>query len=191
MDNIFDESGQQLFELINIKNAALKIIKEKGINTSKMRAFLERYIDEEKIRSSGKDFGLVTLSIYDKTPLELMINDIPRGQLVNYLMASSSFPGFQHINIDGNAFADGGLRNNCPFNLLRDRGYDEIIVIRTHAPGIFHEITENDKIDVISAQANLGSIMMFTPENSAKLIERGYYDGFCYINDRNSLSFYP
>ena len=45
-----------------------------------------QYVDEEHLRNTNKDFGLVTVSILEFKPYELMLEDIPQGQLANYLM---------------------------------------------------------------------------------------------------------
>ena len=58
-------------------------------------------IDEEKIRSSGKDFGIVSVSLTDFKPLEIYIENIPLGQLVEYLLASAYLPVFKTERIDG------------------------------------------------------------------------------------------
>jgi NTE family protein len=86
MEDIFDLDAQLLLQFVDYKNikpniklpfkitkALFKTIKNGGINTSKMRDLLERYIDEDKIRKSGNDFGLVTLSIYDSKPHKIII----------------------------------------------------------------------------------------------------------------------
>lgn len=154
----------------------MNITIEKVIHEDTRRAILEESIDEEKIRNSGKDFGLVTVSLTDLKPYELMLEDIPRGQLVNYIMASSSLPILHQETINEKKFLDGAFYNNCPINLLASRNYDEIIVVRTHAFGIFHK-TEDPRVKLISPQADLGNVMQFTHESIVGNIRLGYFDG--------------
>jgi len=203
MDQVFEQEEQQLLLLaekkglkldaglpINVKKALAKIINGKGISTDKMKTLLAQYIHEDKVRGSGKDYGLVTFSITDRKPRELMLEDIPQGQLVNYIMASASLPGFRPETIDGEAFLDGGIYNNCPVNLLLDKNYDEIIALRTGAFGIVQKIKDTSKIKYISPSENLGSILLFTPEHSEAQIKIGYYDGLRFIEHLRGQSYY-
>lgn len=195
MEQLFDIDEQSLFELSKInrlkinkelprklKKAVAKIIDNKGISTEKMRAFLETYIDENKVRASGKDFGLVTVSVTERKPYELMLEDIPQGQLLNYIMASASFPGFRPEEIDGKIFIDGALYDNCPVNLLIDKEYDEIIAVRTNLPSIIQKPKDKGKVKYIAPRKDLGNPMWFSPENSVRNIELGYEDGLRFLS---------
>jgi NTE family protein len=148
-----------------------------GISTQKMKSLLRTIIDEEKIRRSKKDFGLVTVSLSERKPLELVLERIPKGQLLNYIMASASYPLFQKEKIGENVFLDGAFYDNCPYKLLLEKGYDEIIVIRTNASGIFRKVKDTNRIKVITPQNNLGRVLQFSPERSKKNMESGYIDG--------------
>ncbi|KKC29338.1 hypothetical protein CDSM653_01657 [Caldanaerobacter subterraneus subsp. pacificus DSM 12653] len=94
------------------------IIREGGLDITPLRNLLEEVLDEEKIRNSGKDFAIVTVSLSDLKPMELYIEDIPYGKLIDYLMASAYLPVFKREKIDGKSFLDGGVYNNLPANLL-------------------------------------------------------------------------
>ena len=194
MDKVFDMDDQQLLQFTDIKNIKLdvdlpenvrkalaKVVYSGGINTNKIKRMITQYIHEDQLRKSHKDFGLVTVSILELKPYELMIEDIPRNRLANYLMASASLPGLRRERFEGKSFLDGAYYDNCPYNLLRDRGYDEIIVVRTKAPGVFRKTDENKSIKVITASKGLGNILLFTPENSAANIALGYDDGLRFV----------
>lgn len=190
MEQLFDVDEQYILQLANlgelrldrnmpsnIKKAVAKIIGGRGVNTAKMKALLESYIDEEKIRKSGKDFGLVTVSVNELKPYELMLEDIPPGGLVHYVMASASFPGFQPETIEEKMFLDGGLYNNCPVNLLTERGYGKIIAVRTSAPRIPRKTDGSAEITFITPSESLGNTLLFTQKSSEANIRLGYYDG--------------
>jgi len=194
MDKVFDMDEQLLLQFADLKNIKLdaslpddirralaKVVYSGGLNTNKIREMIEQHIDEEQLRKSQKDFGLVTVSILEFKPYELMLEDIPQGQLANYLMASASLPGLQRERFEGKSFLDGGYYNNCPHNLLSKRGYDEIIVIRTKAPGVFRKAEDNKKIKIITASDGLGNLLLFTQENSAANIALGYEDGLRFV----------
>lgn len=157
------------------------IIHNRGFHTDKMKALLEQFLDEEKIRKSGKDYGLVALSLSKHKSYELMLEDIPDGQLIDYIMASASMPGFHPETVAGNTFLDGGLSNNCPFNLLSEKkDYDEIVVVRITKIPLFRK-TDDPRVKFITPNENLGNPLMFTSENSKAKIELGYNDGLRYI----------
>jgi len=185
LDVIFDADEQRLVRILEAEVkldteftlALKKVIRGRGFNTGKMRKFLKQYICEEKIRSSGKDFGLVTFSLSERKAHEVTLEGIPAGKFLNYLMASASFPGFNPAKIDEKIFVDGAIYNNCPFGLLLDKGYDEIIVVRTNSYGVFPRVTDTKRIKMITPKKRLGTTFSFSAENSKRNIELGYYDG--------------
>lgn len=199
MDHIFDIDEQAVFKLRDIselwadkqlskdvRRTVSKIIGNRGINTDKIKKYLKTYIDEDKIRASGKDLGLVTVSISERKPYEVMLNDIPHGKLVKFVMASATFPGFKPEVIDDKAFIDGGIYDNCPMNLLLHKGYDEVITVRTNSPGVVRKAIDPSKVRYITPSNDLGPLMWFSPENSKRNITAGYHDGLLFI-DNHSL----
>ncbi|WP_025642500.1 patatin-like phospholipase family protein [Schnuerera ultunensis] len=151
---------------------------DKGLDITPLKNLLLELIDEEKIRNSGKDFGIVTVSLTDLKPLEIYIEDIPSGQLVEYLLASAYLPVFKSERIDGKRYIDGGIYNNLPVNLLKDKGYKDLIIVRTHAPGIVKKMNfDGLNIITISPKDNLGRVLDFDTETARYNIKLGYYDG--------------
>jgi len=170
----------------DVREALFKVIGGRGVSTKRMLEFLHKHIDEEKVRASGKDFGLVTFSLSERRPYELMLEDIPHGKLIDYIMASASFPGFSSVTIDGKKYIDGGFYNNCPVNLLDRLGYDEIIAVRVGAPGIVHRrINSMANVKLISPSESLGRLMEFSSDSSAASIRLGYFDGLRFIERCN------
>lgn len=165
--------------LSDARGSLKKIISGGGVNTSGIRKIVSECVDEERLRASSKDFGLVTVSVTERKPYELFLEDIPQGELPRYIMASACFPGFKSEIIDQKRFIDGALYNNCPVNMLLEKGYDEIIAVRTMAPGIFRkvEIPNGVNIRIIVPSEDLGNIMIFSPEAARRNIRLGYLDG--------------
>ena len=196
MEKVFHEDDLPILNLADIKDLKPKlkqlikdggkilanIVHNRGIHTERMKGLLDIYIDEEKIRESGKDFGLVAFSLSERKAYELLLDEIPSGQLVNYVMASSTVPGFHVETIEGNKFIDGGVYNNCPSNLLIEKGYYDILAVRITR---FHSLhwTDNPKIKTIAPSKDLGNILLFTPENCVPKIELGYNDGLKFIKN--------
>ena len=186
---LFDDDITKLIEynilrwdtsvLINANKSLKKTMDNRGIDSSRIRAVINNHIDEEKIRANGKDLGLVTISILERRPYELFLEDVPKGELQAYILASASFPGFRPEKIGNQYFMDGALYNNCPINMLISKGYDEIVAIRTKAPGVFREVEAPAGVNVkiITPEVDLGNIMLFSPEKTKENMALGYRDG--------------
>lgn len=158
-----------------------EILSNRGLDTSKIRELFDIYIDEEKIRSSDIDFGIVTVDITDKKPLELYIEDIPRGKLNDFLIASANLPAFRIDEMDGKKYIDGGFYNNLPIDLLCKKGYKDIIAVRTMGVGVVRRVREKDaRITYIQpTEGSLGGItggLDFNREKAVHDIKLGYYD---------------
>ena len=119
------KSFHDVVELIN------KARKKQGIDISPLRKLLEEKIDEKKIRKSKIDFGITTAYWDGKIfPKLLHTDDIPEGRLVDYLIASASLPIFKLDKLDDKLYLDGMFSDNIPINMLAQKGYDDIVVIR-------------------------------------------------------------
>ena len=153
------------------------LIKWGKIDAEPALRFIENAIDEDKLRASKIDFGLVTCNLTDRKIDKLFKADIPKGRIAEYLLASSYLPVFKFERIDGKFFADGGFYDNLPFQMLLDRGYDEIVTIKIGGAGREHPIPyEEAHFIEIQTRQDTGYTMNFTRENSMELIERGYLD---------------
>ena len=201
MERLFDADIEKLLKigeiklgmnfLTNLTNSIKKVVEDGGIDTSKIRTILEKIIDEEKLRTSAKEYGLVSVSVQERKPYEWFIEDIPQGELLNYIMASACFPGFQHAIIGDKPYVDGGLYNNCPINMLLHKGYDEIIAIRTHGPGIYRNFKPGStRVTVIESREDLGNVLLFSQEQIERNIRIGYYDGLRAIHGLRGREYY-
>jgi NTE family protein len=198
---LFDIDEEYYNNLINRKldkNTVLHLasmvraaIGNKGIDTGKMRKVVESVIDEEKLRNSKTDFGLVTVALSGMKPMELFKDEIQQGQMIDYLMASASFPGFASKEIDGKRYADGGLYDNLPVNLLASRGYNEIIAVRTYGVGLSQKLRyKNLKITNILPSEDLGQIFDFDHELICRNLKMGYYDALRVIKGLSGRHYY-
>lgn len=189
-DTIFDISEDEINALkgLDVKPAVFKYVLENRLKkTIKMlegsyqrsQEFFENVVDEKSIRESDKDYGLVAFNISDMEPFEHMMCDIPKGKLVDYIIASATFPIFPAKVIDGKKYIDGGVYNNMPINLLENCGYKKILVIRTNPneDRLFkRKIEENKDIFYIAPKADLGSPMAFSHRRVHVFSEMGYDD---------------
>ena len=72
-----------------------KIVFRDGMDTAPLRLLLGGAIDEARVRAAGLEFGFVTVSLSTWSPLKMYIDDVPPGQLIDYLLASARLPGFK------------------------------------------------------------------------------------------------
>ncbi|MDW5300453.1 MAG: patatin-like phospholipase family protein [Sedimentibacter sp.] len=157
-----------------------EILNNRGLDTTRIRALFDTYVDEEKVRNSEVDFGIVTVNMTDKKPLELFKEEIPQGKLVDFLIASANLPAFKIEEMDGKKYLDGGFYDNLPIGLLAKKGYKDIIAVRTMAIGIRKKVrTKGLNVTFIQPAEGLGGMLGsldFNREKADELIKLGYYD---------------
>ena len=161
-----------------IKNFA----KEGGISLSPLENMIVRFVDEDKVRASSCRYGLVTVNVNTKKPLELSIDEIPQGKLVDYMLASSAWvPFLQARTIDGEKYIDGGFYDNLPRNLAARMGADEIVEVDLDSFGFERPLAKEHshiKITRVESWHSLGSFLDFDPEAAKRNIELGYLDTY-------------
>lgn len=167
-------------DIVAIVDLMNRVRKNEGIDITPLKNLLKEYIDEDKIRKSSKDFGLVTVYLDKKIiPQHLMKEDIPEGQLVDYLIASASLPIFQLDKLDDKLYLDGFLSDNTPVGLLANKKYDDIIVLR-----LSNDVTGDKNLKkyvdinltVIKPSMDLGGSLNKDKDHMEKLFKLGYMD---------------
>lgn len=156
-----------------------------GFNTgtSGLEEVIRTYADENLIRNSSVDFGLVAVQLPDLTPHELFVDEIPEGMLHDLVRASASFfPALETTDIDGIKFVDGGFRDVMPINLAMQKKPDHMIAVYLDGAGV---LRKNDiknaeaslkSFKLIRCQWNLGKILNFDTDNSKRIMRLGYLD---------------
>lgn len=186
---------------VEIKN----ILANNGIGTDKLKALLNRYIDEEAIRKSPIEFGLVTAELSSMTPKFIMKEQIPKGLLVDYLLASSTlFPAMKSYEINSLKYVDGGFTDNLPVGLALDHGATHIVAVDLEAVGVVRKnrLQDANFLRIIQSPWELGNFLIFDRTNSKKIMRLGYLDTmkafhvfegnrFCFVKgdfDKRSLA---
>jgi len=148
-----------------------------GLDTSPLRKTLADKLDEKAIRESGKDLGIVTVNVSDLEPREVFLEAMEPGHLVDYLMASAAFPGFERPKIAGKKYVDGGIYDNIPYAMARKRGYRKIIVVDISGAG------RNRKPDIegsmtvyVKNSIDMGGVLDFKREFLDSFTLLGYLD---------------
>ena len=169
--------AKNLHDVVDLMNKARK---KQGIDITPLRKLLEEKIDEDKIRKSNIDFGITTAYWDGKIfPQLLYVEDIPRGRLVDYLIASASLPIFDLDKLDDKLYLDGMFSDNIPINMLAQRGYDDIVVIRLVDDFLGKRIINkynNLNLKVIVPSQSLGGSINKDKDHMESNIKLGYLD---------------
>ena len=163
--------------LRSIASAAIGAIRSAGVDTSRIRAILEKYVDEGALRASDVRFGLVTVREEGKTHTlcKLFIEDIPKGRVIDYMMASAALPFFKRVEIDGVRYLDGGMMDNLPIEMLATAGYRDITAIRLGGD-IRYATSKPIKVEYFDPSESAGHTINFSNAAITRSLQLGYYD---------------
>jgi NTE family protein len=173
-DGKFAINKQNIAHLRKIQKSFASIL---GLDTAPLRRFIETNLDEKTIRQSGMDLGMVTYKISKMMPVVIFMDDIEEGLLFDYMLASASFPGFSPVKIKEESYIDGGVYNNIPFSLAKERGYKKIIVLDISGFGAVKEMdTSGTDTVYIKNSIDMGWLLDFDKSFLADFRELGYLD---------------
>lgn len=166
-----------LNQMKNLGPFLKKFINSKGADISPLIQLLDQVIDEEKLRRSPIDFGLVTVRTTPMKAIELSRGEIPEGELRNYLLASAAcFPAFPMYQIGDNRFVDGGYYDNLPVSLAIKMGAEEIVAIDLDCNGTHPNYINQPYVTYIRPSWPLGSTLNFKQEMMKRNEQLGYLD---------------
>lgn len=164
--------------ILSILELAVKIMKLKGLDISPFKELLNGIIDEKIIRESSMGFGIVTFSLKGFKALRIYKNDIPEGELIDYIIASCALPAFKKHEINNDIFLDGAFCDNVPLSLAINDNKENIIVVDMLSPGIIHKV-DTRKLNVIIIKNPFelkGSTLNFNKDNILFNMQLGYLD---------------
>ena len=167
----------------NLVGKIFEALRAGGFDASPLRESFNALLNEEAVRKSKIDMGIVAFSLTDMEPKELYIEDIPSGQLADYVLASANHPVFRRETIRSEKFIDGGVYRNIPVNMAINKGFKEIIVVdlgpkRLRDMLSLSSLERSEEITqlVITPTENYGDVLDFDPEVSANYMREGYLD---------------
>lgn len=168
-----------------------EIVTEGGIDVSPLQKLIKKNVNEEKLRKSDIIFGMVTVSLTDLKALELFVEDIPKGEIADYLFASANFPLFRSAKIDDKVFLDGGVYDNLPISMLINRGYKSLITIQVGGIGRARGV-DTDKLHIINIEPkeHLGGTLNFSREQAQRNLKLGYFDAYRVLKDLAGQEYY-
>lgn len=154
-----------------------QVIKQKGLDIEPLIKLINQIVDEERLRNSNIDFGLVTISLSDWKAIELFIEDIEEGKIKDYMLASAFLPAFKPQMIHGKRYLDGGFHDSMPINLMSKKGYSEIVAVELRSMGMIrHTKDKHVVIRTITPSGDTGSMLEFDRDISRDNIKMGYLD---------------
>ena len=158
-------------------NFFMDVVRSGGLNVEPLGETIDRYIDEDAARHSPIRFGLVMTELSTMRSIRCPIEQIPAGQLKDYMLASSAcFPALRPREIDGVKYIDGGWRDNMPLDLAKDMGAEELLGVDIDGVGITRPNTTGLPTQIIRSHWNLGPTLDFDPQRAARNIALGYFD---------------
>lgn len=186
------------FKSLNLQelfSSGLQIVKEGGFDIGPLKKLIGETVgDEEKIRTSARELYAVTYSVSDRKELVVDLRDRESGPVKDMLLASAYFMAFKNEKLGGKRYIDGGGFNNVPLNVLIDKGYQDIIVIRIYGWGFDKEkvvkVPEDTTVYHIAPRQDLGGILEFDKKNARKNMLLGYFDAKRFLYGLSGRMYY-
>ena len=171
------ELPEQNADLSELHAFLRDVVRQGGMDVSPLEEIVERVMDEDALRASPIRFGLVTVEKRGLKPRELPLEEIPKGKVKDYLLASAAcFPALRAKQIDGVQFLDGGYRDNMPTALAQKMGAEELVCVDLEGVGITLPNRTGLPTTMVRSYWELGDILHFDPDTARRNIELGYYD---------------
>lgn len=172
---------ENLFSTKNWGVLFKEVVRNGGFDASPVKDFISKYIDEKKVRAIKIPFGLVTVQMTQGvTAREIFLDEIPEGQLIDYLLASSNIPLANNIGPEGEKFLDGGVYDNTPVAMLKKHGFNRLVVVDIATiRGVNHSLDFLNSNIVYIRPYNiddLGASFDFDSEIVKMRMQMGYYD---------------
>lgn len=163
-----------------ILREAGRIITDRGIDISPLKKLIKDSVDEVRLRASGKELYATTLSLDERKGICMDLSEVPEGAVGDMLLASAYFPAFRNERLGGKRYMDGGGYNNVPLDVLLDRGYRDVIVIRIYGWGVDREreipIPPGVSVHHVAPRQSLGGILEFDRAKARRNMKLGYFD---------------
>lgn len=189
-------------EIVNEKMSLTKIkyiyklliekTKNKGFNIEPLRKKLDTLIDEDGLRKSNIRFGLCTVRGKKPEPIEIFIEDMKKGKIVDYILASCFLPIFKKEKlIDGSNYLDGGFWDTVPVGMLVREGCTKVYAIELKGFGYKRSIhTKSAEVIRIKSRHSLGSQLALNNDITKELVSIGYYDTMQVLKKLDGIDYY-
>lgn len=179
MDTVFAQFVGNTGNDENIGKLAKEVVLKGGADYTPLQELVKGLMEEDKLRHSPIEFGLVTTQLKAIKATQLYIEDIPYGEAADYVIASAAcYPFMKSYKIGETKFVDGGYSDNMPVQMAIDKGATEIVLLNIANSEKFTPITEDGIIlhYVHNKRPFEGTMMSFNKEISRNNITQGYLD---------------
>ncbi len=152
-------------------------LKQGGICRNGLETLMKNHLLEDVIRTSPITFGMMLTRKEDLEPCPVFTEDIPKGALNDYLMATTAcFPAAKCHTVSGVEYMDGGYCDNLPVELAKAKGAHKIIAVSLDTPIAKEQVLAEENLTLIYPRWNLGNWLVFHKENTKRNIRLGYLD---------------
>ena len=150
---------------------------QQGFDMTPLKLILEKYLCEEKIRSSKIQLGIVYTGPYTKY-MPTVVADIPDGQLIDYVLASCSATPFLKATTlkNGKKCTDGGFTDNLPIHFTIQLGATKIIAIKIMAGTRKMYSKKKAQVLYLKPSKRLPFFLNFDKEKLKEMFALGYKD---------------
>ncbi len=192
-DEFIKAVNSENFHFNNIETfikEGFSILLKKGIELEGVKKVIDEYLDVDKLYNSPIDYGLVTVRLKDFKPLYLWKKDMNKEKLRDYIIASSFLPFFRREKLINNEYyLDGGFRDLGPVNMMLEKGYDKVYLIKVHGVGISRKYDKNANVIEINPKRSLGGVMDLNPQQIDENIKMGYYDAIRLLKKLDGINY--
>lgn len=186
--------GTKSLDFSNLTAEMKKLVSDRGFDITPLKDLIAETIDEEKIRNSSCELYVTSFCVSDRKEVNFNVKTMPEGTMKDAILASAYMPGFKNEKIGGKTYLDGGSINNVPLNVLTERGYKNIIVIRIFGIGVDREkrfhIPDDVKIYRIAPRKNLGGVLELDGKRAERNMTLGYFDAMRLIYGLTGRKYY-
>lgn len=160
-----------------VRDFLLDTVRSGGLNLEPLGEVIDQYLDEDVIRSSPVQYGLVMTEMSTLKSHQCPLEEIPYGRLKEYMLASSAcFPALRPQKIDGVKYIDGGWRDNMPLELAARLGATELVGVDIDGWGFTRPNRTGLATRIIHSHWDLGPMFDFDGARADRNIRLGYWD---------------
>ncbi|HZK10283.1 MAG TPA: patatin-like phospholipase family protein, partial [Clostridia bacterium] len=184
----FDLDDIKVTDLPQLTKMVYQLLKQGGVDITPLKSKLEEEVDENELRRSDINLGLVTLGIPKIRPLEVFVEEIPQGKVHEYLIASAYLPFFK---ADERRYIDGWFVDNVPLDLLLKKGpFEQIYVIRSHSGGLINSDWNREEVVLMTPSRPVGPSYNLNQKKMKENLLMGYYDMLRVLKGYEGKRFY-
>lgn len=167
----------QSLDAEGLRSFLLGVVRGGGLDLEPLGETIDRYLDEDAVRAAPVRYGLVMTELNTLKSIQCPIEQIPRGKLKEYMLASSAcFPALRPRTIDGVKYIDGGWRDNMPLDLAAAMGAQELVAVDIEGLGYNRPNRTGLPTRMVRSHWDLGPMFDFDCVRAARNIALGYLD---------------